>query len=370
MCGQIFKDTLITHASSPLTAQTKIGAGRESSLDVLRAVAALTVAAAHAHVIPMSYGVTGVWLFFALSGYLLTGPMLTPAALRPVWIGSYLLRRVARIYPAWLVLIAVLVFFLNDRRLPNLLDYNAPFSAWFWDHATLRYAESYFWTVKMEMILYFILPALMLVIVPLRHWPRLAAGLLLALAAAADIWLTTDVFAVTLGPELEDPLRLSPFLCGMAARLLYASIEARRYQHAPVLRWMLVGLATVPVVLPFYANFITYRYPVVYGLVFAAVILLTQIIRGGVWEKILREPHLAKLGLWGYGFYLWHFPLLSIATASLAAQGVDSVYAIFVLNVLLATPLAAASYYGIERPAIQASRWLTRKDMPKKGESD
>ena len=353
-----------------MAAHTETGAGREASLDLLRAVAALTVAAGHAHVIPMSYGVTGVWLFFALSGYLLTGPMLAPAALRPIWIGAYLLRRVARIYPAWLVLIAVLVFFLNDRHLPNLLDYDAPFSAWFWDHATLRYAESYLWTVKMEMILYFLLPALMLFIVPLRHRPRLCAGLLLALAVAADVWLTQDVFAVTLSESLTDPLRLSPFLCGMAARLVFSSIPLRRYEFSLAPRLLLVALATVPVVLPFCANFITYRYPVVYGFVFAAIILLAQIIKGGVWEKLLREPHLARLGLWGYGFYLWHFPLLSVATASLATQGIDSVYAILALNVALTVPLAAASYYGVERPAIRASRWLTPRYLPKKGERE
>ena len=84
--------------------------GRIVGLDVLRGVAILLVMLRHAW--PEVFGgggITGVTLFFALSGYLITGVLLRSRdeagrmALR-----SFYLRRVARLYPALVLMLAVL----------------------------------------------------------------------------------------------------------------------------------------------------------------------------------------------------------------------------------------------------------------------
>src|SRR4051794_31497697 len=99
---------------------------RSANLDVVRAIAALMVLVAHAVVLSVGAGSAhlsrtagdtvaflsnGVWLFFALSGYLIAGPFLRALAegRRQPPVRSYAIRRAARILPAyWVALAAVL----------------------------------------------------------------------------------------------------------------------------------------------------------------------------------------------------------------------------------------------------------------------
>jgi peptidoglycan/LPS O-acetylase OafA/YrhL len=101
------------------------GHRRSRELDAVRAVAALMVLAGHAYAVSgsapsrtllepkamlVNNGGAGIWLFFALSGYLIAAPFLR--ALRdgtklPSF-GGYLLRRGARILPAYWVAFAAL----------------------------------------------------------------------------------------------------------------------------------------------------------------------------------------------------------------------------------------------------------------------
>ena len=101
------------------------GAGRRvANLDVLRALAALAVLVGHAYVlggrvipvkaqhvydVPLISLTSGVWLFFALSGYVISRPFLErlqAGAPLPA-LGAYARRRAARIFPLfWLALAA------------------------------------------------------------------------------------------------------------------------------------------------------------------------------------------------------------------------------------------------------------------------
>jgi peptidoglycan/LPS O-acetylase OafA/YrhL len=79
-------------------------------LDGLRAIAASLVIVEHfspaSQYVRFSLGVTGVWLFYVLSGYLITGILLNAreagesagGSLRPTWISFYM-RRVRRAEP-------------------------------------------------------------------------------------------------------------------------------------------------------------------------------------------------------------------------------------------------------------------------------
>jgi peptidoglycan/LPS O-acetylase OafA/YrhL len=116
--------TLYSRLSVPGAAATDHR--RSANLDVVRAVAALMVVVAHAVAfsvpgpganLPLwardavAFLSNGIWLFFVLSGYLISGPFIRALAAgrsQPL-AGSYAVRRAARILPAyWAALVVVL----------------------------------------------------------------------------------------------------------------------------------------------------------------------------------------------------------------------------------------------------------------------
>src|SRR5436309_6084224 len=109
---------------------------RSANLDVVRAVAALMVLAAHAVALSVGPGnpslprwadtavaflSNGVWLFFALSGYLIAGPFLRAlvAGRAQPPATSYTVRRAARILPAYWIALAVAVVFATGSQLTH-----------------------------------------------------------------------------------------------------------------------------------------------------------------------------------------------------------------------------------------------------------
>src|SRR5690606_20056331 len=79
-------------------------------LDGLRALAVLAVVAFHARVPVVSGGFLGVDLFFVLSGYLITRLLADEYARSGrIALGEFYLRRLRRLYPALMALLAVYV---------------------------------------------------------------------------------------------------------------------------------------------------------------------------------------------------------------------------------------------------------------------
>ena len=86
---------------------------RDNSLNLVRLVLAALVLVSHAYAITghtpepewhdTTLGTWAVYGFFALSGFLITGSRMTSD------MGAYLIRRIARIYPGYLVCLVVTV---------------------------------------------------------------------------------------------------------------------------------------------------------------------------------------------------------------------------------------------------------------------
>jgi peptidoglycan/LPS O-acetylase OafA/YrhL len=96
---------------------------------------------------------------------------------------------------------------------------------------------------------------------------------------------------------------------------------------------------------------------------FGAVILA---VTAGPAPRLLRARPLAIVGLWSYGVYLWHVPLL----LWMRGHGVlpTSGWAAFALVLLPTLAVAAASWTLIERPAQDCARRALRGRNPARGE--
>jgi len=313
---------------------TGLERGRSSGLDGLRAVAAVLVAAFHLHTVSgVSFGPldpvigggdSGVWLFFALSGYLLYKPFVQG----PVDLAAFGLKRAGRIVPGYFVaLIGLMV--LTGSRLPieNPLPYLTVSSAY---DIPLRGFLGNAWTLSAEILFYITLPWI----------ARLAAGrevkVLLALAGGSAVLATlhrvalTDANAWLLGTY---PLSFSAFVPGM----LLAVLQVRRpaafgYLAHPAF----LGIGVVFLVLGTLANWL----PVA---VFTG--LGTALVMGFVLQH--RVPFAKAFGFAGgasYALYLWH----------------KDMYIAFGPVVGLAGALVAAalSWALVERPILRWIHWL------------
>lgn len=207
------------------TPPTGLDRGRSSGLDGLRAFACLLVVAFHLHTVSgVSFGPldpiirggdSGVYLFFALSGYLLYKPFVRG----PVDLRDFGLKRAGRIIPGYFVALAGLTI-LTGSRLP--IEHPLPFLTMSSSYdIPLRGFLGNAWTLSAEVLFYLTLP-LIAALARGREW-RVLGGLALASMAAATVHrlAMTDANAWIIGTY---PLVFYAFVPGM----LLAVIEQAR----------------------------------------------------------------------------------------------------------------------------------------------
>jgi peptidoglycan/LPS O-acetylase OafA/YrhL len=315
--------------------------GRLDYIDVLRALAVLSVVSVHvwgywlnspiqeAHGVSIraffyrwaSLGSWGVDLFIVISGFCLAHPLFkstdrsTPP--RDLRIGKFYTRRAWRILPAYYV--AVLLFFVIEL-FPKVQPYlvGRPVNAWdltthllliqTWFGSTIGAINGPFWSIALEAQLYLAFPLLLLFI---RKWGfTRAIGITVAVALAwfalAGVWGGMSI-SHTFGPDLskELPARWFEFALGVgAARLVTAP---RRSDLRLGLVAMVVGL---PVALAGEslnsAMFRAFGYGVLaFGLVVTCAFLPHRVIGGNPVGRTVQ-----KLGVISFSFYLIHQPAL------------------------------------------------------------
>lgn len=292
-----------------MTAQTTgQTSGRIDGIDLLRGVAIGLVMLRHAwpSVFPGA-GVVGVVMFFALSGYLITGLLVDELERTGrVDLRRFYVRRARRLVPALLLLVAgvVVVTLLLDplgdrgelgKTVLVALTWtgNLPFG-----HASD--ATFHLWTLATEEQFYLLWPAV-LVVAFARGRVRLA---LLLVAVACLLACVATLVWLREAPDLAYSLPTSWAVCfviGGAVRILGRRVVVPAWA-VPV---ALVGLAVLSVV-PLRGHALTYLAggPAIAAL--TAVLLLSW----RTWTDVTGPARaLVVLGTVSYGAYLWNYPL-------------------------------------------------------------
>jgi peptidoglycan/LPS O-acetylase OafA/YrhL len=332
------------------------------------------IRAQHLYDVPLITLATGVWLFFAISGFVIGRPFIErlldgrPLP-RP---GAYALRRAARIFPLyWLALTALII-----------IDGSAGTHSW---QFPLHYLllnnlvpgrqEALFpaaWTLTLEALFYAVLPLLAWAI-HTRHRAPTALWLARALLLSWVLSIAFTVFADLQGDgQIGLWLRGSlpamwQMFCPGLLLALAPHLPPGRWRRATVElpgRWpvwlcavvILIPAAVLGAAAPLRFGVVVYQllvdasrplFAIGYGLVVAAAIVRRP-WGGRVW---------LRLGVASYGVYLLHPVIAALLVSAGLVPIVHNTLVAFVVNTAvlaaLTIPLALASWRWLERPAIE-----------------
>lgn len=314
---------------------------RIAELDGLRGIAVLMVLAWHylgalinpsiapwakATARTLILGRTGVDLFFVLSGFLITGIILDRRATVARFLASFYLRRSLRIWPAYLLLVAL--FWLGVAGGLDNSAFNSDISPirhltftqneWMAEHRRWGAdAISVTWSVAIEEWYYLFAP-LVLLCVPLRWIPALLLCIALA-SGAARAWMYAET-ANSMRAYVSTPFRLDGLALGGVVAWAWRDARARDWLDGHIRVLVGVTLSCVAAV-PLLAVLIAHDFArhmftwahsylaVFYSLVLATVLTLS----GRHSVSLLRHPALQFVGDISYATYLFHPFVLSCA---------------------------------------------------------
>jgi peptidoglycan/LPS O-acetylase OafA/YrhL len=329
---------------------------RLPALDGLRAVAVLGVIASHSGLIGLGW--VGVDIFFALSGYLITGILLDAKAAAPGardFFVPFYMRRALRILPlAWLMVVVMATIRGQWSGLPWYLGYVVN-----WLPASPPPRDlGHFWSLAVEEQFYTLWPALVFFASRRTLW-RVSIGLIVldaALRLAVSIW--PPEFATAQWRDLATFARADSLLAGalLAQRERHGGfgIWARRAWPLCITAALLlvaVRLAERSAVAP--ALLYNLKWPVV-ALGCGAGLLGVLVHR----PRLLQWRPLVWLGSISYGVYVYHalFGGWLHSHFTLAQAPI-----IFALQLGLTLPLAVASWYLLESPLLALKRHWPRQ---------
>ena len=277
------------------------------AFDGLRALAAILVVAFHAKLGVAHAGFLGVDLFFVLSGFLITSILRAPD--RGVDYAGFVIRRLERLYPAFLVFLVVFAIALSVMGGSGMiLSEVIPAAFYVSNYTRLLTGEPdilrHTWSLAVEFQFYLIWPLCVVLL------GRLSAGRAFGMVLLGYLVLTmwrvmvygdfgwlwaynaTDarIGGLVLGGAIAFLPRASQRVAGGAevvgaGMLVFALIEGRYY--TPLTAFYYEPLAEIGSAL------------VIYGLTAGQT----------RFSKALSFGPLRKLGHWSYGIYLWHYPV-------------------------------------------------------------
>ncbi|MBG6213113.1 MAG: acetyltransferase [Cryobacterium sp.] len=343
--------------------------GHLAGLDGLRALAVIAVVLYHFFPALLPGGFIGVDVFFVISGFLITGLLVSEhtrtgrISLRRFW-----QRRVRRLIPPLIpvILIGCTIAFLIDGDVLVGLGAQLFGAATFgYNWVAIANDASYFsvnepellrnlWSLAVEEQFYLVWPLILLAVLLIRR-PCVRLALVTALFVASALWM-----GVLYQPG-ADPTRVYygsdthsfGLFAGAALAVLLRRPSGQR-NELPRLRPWLGGAALLAIIA--FAFWLTEDGTATYRGGLVAVSLATAVaiwagVRGGRFGRLLDSAPLRYLGERSYGIYLWHWPvlvLLQLLWPPSSRSG--SLLPIGMLATVITLVLAGLSYRWLELP--------------------
>ena len=345
-----------------LNNQQSRNADNFQALDGLRGIAALMVLLEHTMYQFIGLGRAGVWLFFVLSGFLLSRSfvlnpqvMLTAAGLK-----KYLVKRIKRILPMFYVMVTI-VFLLRGKVGAAMRHY------------LLVQGDGHYWTILHELYFYMFLPIIACACYFLFKQRYVFSMLLLTILAITWYYLGSSNWVTIYGLGRQHTPYFYVFLLGMTAGYFYYGIYSQSEKIQDFCqKWSyLLGVTVLCLMLVFFfyssrlgivdESFSVFKFPFASALIAAMFVLASAVLNNeSAYNRVLSLPPLRLIGIVGYSFYLVHpyaiaifrsiFEFAFLASPSDVLPGVI----VMLASLLITMPIAMFTYSYIERPFLRS----------------
>lgn len=324
-------------------------------LDGLRALSVLVVVAFHSGLI--DGGWVGVDVFFAISGFLITGLLVAEhERTGSVSLSAFWVRRFRRLVPALLVLLALVVVLaridqveVEARNVWGALTYTTNWvhiagGASYWDAFAAPDPLRHLWSLAIEEQFYVVWPIVAWFVLRYRRAPALGrvALTLAGFSAAVQIVGAANGLSIDRVYQGTDT-RAVAFLLGAAMACRGwppPSLRARTATRLlPIVGYG--GLVAASLWLPGDRRWVFFG-PLI-GMSMVGVALVVHAATKS--DRLLNSRSLRSLGRWSYGIYLFHWPLV-------VCDAVEkwSPFVRFMAVSVISVVLAAVSYRFVEMP--------------------
>ena len=345
-----------------------------TGLDGIRAIAVIMVLAYHLKLALFKSGFLGVTVFFVLSGYLITGILISEVEEEgTIDLKNFWLRRIRRLVPAVMSMAVVIIFVsavvnrvIFTKGCKDFLASVLGFNNWWQIFNKVSYFEAagvpspftHCWSLAIETQFYLIYPLILLGIYKLaksRGEGRAKRGLLFAGVTLLLALISVILMIVLFDPQ-KDASRVYYGTDTRAFSLLFGALLAILWEYQMVPRRlsasvnMVLGSVSFAVLLVMTiaingsSNF-WYRGGQFVGTILTVLVIYTVSGRKTWLSRFLSNPVLKWIGDRSYSIYLWHYPIIL-----LISKGIKASWWITLIEIVLSVVLAELSYRFIETP--------------------
>lgn len=315
--------------------------GFRADIQGLRAVAVLSVLGYHLWPSALPGGYTGVDVFFVISGFLITGHLLSVRPDTPRKICAFWVRRVRRLLPAALLVLTVTLVTARLLGPDSRWKHTAAESAmatlnvenWLLAYRSVDYLAAaspaspvqHYWSLSVEEQFYFFWPLLIasLAVVSARNrltLPGLVLGVLIPLTAISFLY-AIRLSASDPGPAFfVTPTRIWELSAGaVLAAVALTRGSAPRATASPRARSALsiLGLSAIGAGLVCYDSATTWPgYATLLPVLGTAAVIGAHSPMSGISGRALGNRVVQRIGDASYSIYLWHWPILVLLPAA------------------------------------------------------
>ena len=345
-----------------------------TGLDGIRAIAVIMVLAYHLKLALFKSGFLGVTVFFVLSGYLITGILISEVEEEgTIDLKNFWLRRIRRLVPAVMSMAVVIIFVsavvnrvIFTKGCKDFLASVLGFNNWWQIFNKVSYFEAagvpspftHCWSLAIETQFYLIYPLFLLGIYKLaksRGEGRAKRGLLFA-GVTLLLALISVILMIALFNPQQDASRVYYGTDTRAFSLLFGALLAILWEYRMVPRRlsasvnMVLGSVSFAVLLVMTiaingsSNF-WYRGGQFFGTILTVLMVYAVSGRKTWLSRFLSNPVLKWIGDRSYSIYLWHYPIIL-----LISKGIKASWWITLIEIVLSVVLAELSYRFIETP--------------------
>ncbi|HEY8388487.1 MAG TPA: acyltransferase [Parasegetibacter sp.] len=304
-------------------------------LDGFRGLAVLLVLIYHFFPV-FRVGWVGVDLFFALSGFLITGKLFE-VKFGEADLNTYFRNRILRILPAYISILVITylgIFLIPEERitasmeqLKDLLPYYSTFTLNIWtsfEGWPLNIMLVHLWSVSTEIQFYLIWP-LFIILIPSARKGMMFCLLIMLLALVVRVLPGEEIGLHNIYRYSSLPARFDSFAAGSLLFILFNAVDKQILKQVFRILLPLSGVAwllALGYMFPWhYSQDIVLKWGTLLNVIcWMSLIGFTLLYSNGFLHRIFTGKAIVWMGRYSYGMYIFHLPVW-IIFEKLAAAG-------------------------------------------------